>query len=472
MIGRLFSYAGRTLVFTTASAVIAFSLYLIGTSLASVAMAVTTVEEPLPSELFEMRKEPVARPIAFLPLDEPQVSIQMVPALYASLPAPTDLAFDGEGNGFLLDASGAVVRVPVGRQRDSVPYVTLSDERTERGLDFISLALHPGFLDPKSPGFGYFYCVAPEIPGKREADFRPQHGETGEHHHEVIYEYRATDPRARLFGGTRREMMRFSVPGGQSSVQSLAFDAAGRLYVAVGDASTGAPGARSGTKNAMELSNPYGKILRIDPLERDAANGRYGVPRRNPFRFLDDAMPELWSYGLRSPRGMSVDGIKGELCILDQGHDGVEEINLSSVGGEHFGWDLCEGSCFYPPAKGERADHGVTAPSLEYFRGDPMAGAMMYRGKLFTELSNRIVFATVSGKLWMAEPGAAEPREIAMASEGRAWPGSFFSIRTLRPGLTGEIYVLCEDGSVYVLDKTSRTSSRPSPKRPLMAMAW
>ncbi|MCC6881185.1 MAG: PQQ-dependent sugar dehydrogenase [Verrucomicrobiales bacterium] len=472
MMNRFFFYTGKSLVFGVACTVIGFSLYMIGSSLASVALQAGSVDDSPP--LFSKQDLP-SEPIAQLPVETDPMVIQMTPTLYASIGNPTDLAFDGEGTGFLLDASGAVVRIPAGGHRDSVPFLSLADEHTERSMDFSALTLHPGFLDSKSPGFGHFYCVTPEMPGKRESDFRPSHSADGEHHQEVIYEYRATDPRARIFSGTRREMMRFSLPEEAPAVSSLVFDAAGRLYISIADGGSTSAGPSQASRNAMELNNPFGKILRIDPLERDAGNGRYGVPRRNPFRFLEEAMPELWSYGLRSPYGLSVDGMKGELCILDKGKDGIEEINLSSLGGEHFGWDLCEGSYYYPPAKGERAEQGVTIPAVEFLRGDALTGALMYRGNLFTELSNRFVFATASGRLWMAEPqenAAPRMREISVGLENSVWSGRLAGIRALRPGSHGEIFALCNDGAVFVMDKASRTTSRPAPRRPLMAWAF
>ncbi|MEZ5430675.1 MAG: PQQ-dependent sugar dehydrogenase [Verrucomicrobiales bacterium] len=350
---------------------IGFSLYMIGSSLASVALQAGSVDDSPP--LFSKQDLP-SEPIAQLPVETDPMVIQMTPTLYASIGSPTDLAFDGEGTGFLLDASGAVVRIPAGGHRDSVPFLSLADEHTERSMDFNALTLHPGFLDPKSPGFGHFYCVTPEIPGKRESDFRPNHSSSGEHHQEVIYEYRATDPRARIFSGTRREMMRFSLPEEAPAVSSLVFDAAGRLYISIADGGSTSPGPSQASRNAMELNNPFGKILRIDPLERDAGNGRYGVPRRNPFRFLEEAMPELWSYGLRSPYGLSVDGMKGELCILDKGKDGIEEINLSSLGGEHFGWDLCRDPTT-TPAKGNAPSKGLQHPPSN-FSGRPAEGSL------------------------------------------------------------------------------------------------
>ena len=35
--------------------------------------------------------------------------------------------------------------------------------------------------------------------------------------------------------------------------------------------------------NAALLTNVFGKILRIDPLGNNSANGQYGIPADNPF---------------------------------------------------------------------------------------------------------------------------------------------------------------------------------------------
>jgi glucose/arabinose dehydrogenase len=57
-----------------------------------------------------------------------------------------------------------------------------------------------------------------------------------------------------------------------------------------------------------------GKILRIVPDLREhedtstvSENGRYRIPRDNPFVAKPAARPEIWAYGLRNPHRMNWD---------------------------------------------------------------------------------------------------------------------------------------------------------------------
>jgi len=53
----------------------------------------------------------------------------------------------------------------------------------------------------------------------------------------------------------------------------------GLLYVGVADGGSGG----DPYKHAQNLSSAFGKILRIDPLGSNSANGKYGIPATNPF---------------------------------------------------------------------------------------------------------------------------------------------------------------------------------------------
>src|SRR4029077_17332397 len=66
---------------------------------------------------------------------------------------------------------------------------------------------------------------------------------------------------------------------------SIQFGPDGKMYFAVGD--NGYP------PNAQSLSNPHGKILRIN---KDGT-----VPADNPFVGQPGALPEIWAYGFRNP---------------------------------------------------------------------------------------------------------------------------------------------------------------------------
>ena len=54
---------------------------------------------------------------------------------------------------------------------------------------------------------------------------------------------------------------------------------------------------------AQNLGSSFGKILRIDPLGNNSANGKYGIPKDNPF--VNDNDPEHARRDLRVRRAQS-----------------------------------------------------------------------------------------------------------------------------------------------------------------------
>ena len=120
----------------------------------------------------------------------------------------------------------------------------------------------------------------------------------------------------------------------------LEFGLDGYLYIAFGDGgSAGDP-----EKNAQNLSNFFGKILRIDINDNE-----YIIPKNNPFVNTKNARPEIWAYGLRNPWKFSFDSSTNSIFIADVGQNSWEELNIQSatIGGINYGWNIMEGSHAY-----------------------------------------------------------------------------------------------------------------------------
>jgi glucose/arabinose dehydrogenase len=115
----------------------------------------------------------------------------------------------------------------------------------------------------------------------------------------------------------------------------------GNLYVALGDGGSGG----DPQNNAQNAGNPYGAILRIDPLGNNSANGKYGIVAGNVF--AADANPatlaENYAIGLRNPQRFGWDSQTGEMYSADIGQNAFEEINRG-VNGGNYGWNVREGS--------------------------------------------------------------------------------------------------------------------------------
>lgn len=378
--------------------------------------------------------------------------------LLAKAEHPVDAVGDALGVIYILQSDGRILRVApeVGGATLANEYANLGDQHTETKIGFSSVALHPFFLFKKHPGYGRFYVIVAEKAGSQSVDFRPEFGGATEHHQDVVYEYCVEDPLLSEFRGTRRELMRFSQPGPGHNARGLAFDPEGFLYLGVGDGDDAPVSRQSPSRNASSLTNAYGKVLRIDPLGMDSDNGQYGIPRSNPFRLVTEALPELWAFGLRAPHSLSYDPFQRGLCIGERAGSTRETINLSLYGGEHFGWDLSEGSLNWIPAIRSRLFEIVTAPTVALDLQSGLtahtSGSLVYRGESFPSLAGALLLASHDGQLLAlrANEDANEVRQLTRINLGQFGNQHFAALRS---SPRGELIFLCDDGSVIEMRK-------------------
>ena len=254
-------------------------------------------------------------------------------------------------------------------------------EASGRERGFQSFALHPDFGRAGAPGYGRFYTWSDTPRNTPRADFTPGGGTNT--HHTVLLEWKAANPPAAAYdGGPPRELMRFEQPFGNHNAGHLAFapllspgDAGyGMLYVGVADGGSGG--------DPLELSqdpgSAFGKILRIDPLGSDGANGEYGIPGDNPHVGKAGVLPEIWASGMRNPQRFAWDPANGNLFMADIGQNLVEEVSLVPRGGD-LGWNDWEGSFRFIDrtavgVEDPRSDPALTYPVVEYSRTDPLMG--------------------------------------------------------------------------------------------------
>lgn len=86
-------------------------------------------------------------------------------------------------------------------------------------------------------------------------------------------------------------------------------------------------------RTSQNLQDLRGKILRIN---KDGS-----IPKDNPFYGEAGARWEVYAYGLRNPYRFKIDPDNGNLFIGVVGPDAqfdYDEYNISSKGGENFGW--------------------------------------------------------------------------------------------------------------------------------------
>jgi hypothetical protein len=284
--------------------------------------------------------------------------------------------------------------------------VNVQSQGRERG--FQSFAFHPQFNQPGTRGYGKFYTYTDSSNMQPKPDFVPAGGMNT--HDTVLFEWTAKNPAAATYdGGPPREIVRFRQPfanhnAGLSTFNPLAAPGSpeyGLLYFTLADGGSGGDPLNM----AQNLGTPYGKLLRIDPLGNNSANGKYGVPASNPFMADNNAqtLGEIYAYGLRNPQRFGWDPKDGRMFLSEIGQNIVEEVDLVTPGA-NLGWNAWEASFRFIDRTHielgqRRVDPKVTYPIVEFDHRDPLfgnnvavTGIVVYRGNGVPQLSNKVLF--------------------------------------------------------------------------------
>jgi glucose/arabinose dehydrogenase len=284
--------------------------------------------------------------------------------------------------------------------------VNVNSSGNERG--FQSFAFHPQFNQQGAPGFGKFYTYTDTANMTATADFKPG---GGTHTHDaVLLEWTAKNPAGANYDGSApRELMRWEHPFGNHNGGQLAFnplaragaDDYGLLYMGVADGGSGGDPINL----SQNMSSAFGKMLRIDPLGKNSANGKYGIPKDNPFVNDNDAntLGEIYASGLRNPQRFTWDSRNGNLFVADIGQNIVEEVSLITKGA-NLGWNTWEGSFGFVSRQAVRLEHPrsdpkMSYPIVEYGQLDPLLQpqsavtmGVVYRQKAIPQLANLVIF--------------------------------------------------------------------------------
>jgi hypothetical protein len=272
----------------------------------------------------------------------------------------------------------------------------------------------------------------------------------------VLIEWKDRNPKNATFEGTARELMRLQHPTAIHPMGEMIFNPLARrgdpdwrvMYLGVGDAGTGEQ-RDSRRLNPQRLDTLVGKILRIvpDPREHTATstvseNGRYRIPKDNPFSALNGARKEIWACGLRNPHRMvwDVDPARPAASHLFAFNIGLASWETVVVlrKGANYGYPLREGTQTMslngmgaipdddtiPVQVTDAVTHGMVAPTypvIEYPHmaesgGDAIAGGYVYRGKKLPALKGKLIFGDITtGRIWYSELS-----EVLAADDGKA----------------------------------------------------
>ena len=312
----------------------------------------------------------------------------------------------------------------------------------ERGVQ--SSTVHPQFNQPGTPGYGKLYALTDTRNMVPPPDFTPS-GARRNSHDTVLLEWTAANPGAAAYdGGAPKELMRFEQPYRNHNGGDLKFNP----LVSPGDAEFGllyvgmADGGSGGDPHdlAQDRLSGFGKILRIDRLGSNSANGRYGIPADNPFvdSGRTDTLGEIYALGTRNPQCFAWDPQNGNMFMSDIGQNTVEEVSPVTAGA-NLGWNAWEGSFVYVGRNGvdpgnARGAGTMTYPVAEYDQQDRLlqrsAAAIMccvYRDDAVPALNGLLVFGdNPSGEVFyvdaddLPEGGQDSVRRILFDDDGES----------------------------------------------------
>lgn len=390
---------------------------------------------------------PLADPIpALIPQSPVRISLETVMSGLVS-PVAAAVAPGDRQHLYVADQPGQIWRLPIARHDDDNDDDDDRDDRPgasrrpELFLDvsklLVALGLGPGKYDERGllgiafhPQFrfnGLFYTFTSQ-PAKGRADFSTLPPGVAPNCQSVVTEWRVRRPgrgHSAVDLGSARELVRIDKPQFNHNGGALAFGADQMLYVSLGDGGgaddEGVGHVPGGNAQSLAPGNVLGKILRIDPLGRNAANGKYGIPPDNPLVGKAGA-DEIFAYGFRNPFRMSFDPF-GRLYVGDVGQNNVEEVDIVTAGG-NYGWRIKEGTFLFDTGGPNSATDpdvgkgfvyanspgmpaGLIDPIAEYDHADgadvpetriAVIGGYVYRGHGVQALRGRYVFGDYSGE--------------------------------------------------------------------------
>jgi hypothetical protein len=341
---------------------------------------------------------------------------------------------------------------------------------------FGSFAFHPEFGRN-----GIFFTTHSEAAHSKKADF-PIPDSIKQTLQWVLCEWKTPDPMAPSFSGTCRELMRIDMVAGIHGLQEIIFNSLakrgdedyGQLYISVGDGGSVENGYAFLTHHPDKI---WGSILRINPLEKNSANGQYGIPSQNPFAKNPDSntVREIYAYGFRNPNRITWTK-RGLMLATNIGQANIEAVDIV-VKGHDYGWPIREGKFamhpagdinnIYPLPANDSIYH-ITYPAavFDHDEGNAIAGGFEYQGRANPQLRGKYLFGDIpTGRLFYINTADLEPGKMATVKE---W---FVSVNGKRLTLReicgqdrvdlrfardekGEMYIFTKpDGKIYRLVK-------------------
>lgn len=349
-----------------------------------------------------------------------------VETLVEGLEIPWDLAFAPNGDLFISERPGRILRYDAGTvesvaEPDDVVDAEAIDIDEEGGWwagggegGQMGIAVHPNY--PDVPILYAYYTYD---------------GHGGERNRLAYYDVTADDP-----AETQTTILE-GIPGDTiHNGGRIAFGPEHYLWITTGDA--GSP-----DRHSQDTGSLAGKVLRLEP---DGS-----APADNP-DLGADADPRVFSYGHRNPQGISFlpDGTP---VVSEHGPEARDEVLVLSPG-ENHGFPRARDGEEYPGTEFDRP--AVNTGTSETWAP---AGAVFYTGDAVSSLSNRLLIGgLIAERLYVVTLSPSDGPELD-ATGGTAYDadwldpdwtatahelfeGELGRIRHVEQGLDGELYAV------------------------------
>ncbi len=216
----------------------------------------------------------------------------------------------------------------------------------------------------------------------------------------------------------------------------LAFDDEGYMFLVVGDRQAPSIGDLT-IHPAQDTTNHNGTVMR---LHDDGS-----VPDDNPFVGSNDVLPEIWSFGHRSPQGLAIHPETGDLWETEHGPQGGDELNRIEPG-VNYGWPVIGYGVNYgavgSPIHVGIGQDGMRAPDHIWVPSIAASGLMIYSGDKFPGWHGSIFAGGLMGEQLARLHLSDDYREV-IVEETLAY--DMGRIRDVRQGPDGYIYLAISD---------------------------
>ena len=367
------------------------------------------------------------------------------PNLNFDLPVEIQDANDGSNRLFVVEQEGRIVVFPnsatvTEAQTTTFLQINVGNVAGEE-LGLLGLAFHPNFQTNR---YCYIYYVI-EQGGGVITVFLDR------------YTVQANDPN-RVDPNSQLNIFRYNKnqPETNHNGGKIAFGADGYLYISIGDGGGGGDPQR----NAQNLTNPFGKILRIDvdvngnnPADNNGIQpeGNYEIPSDNSL-VGQTGMDEIYAWGIRNTWKFSFDRTSNRLWGGDVGQNQFEEINLIERG-VNYGWNRFEGTVVFDNNVPVPASHRPPIYFYDHSQGDQsITGGYVYRGSGVTSTNPSIAGSYIygdflTGRVWALD---YNPSGSPTTTNTQLFQADGISISTFGQDEQGEIY-FCNyaPGAIY-----------------------